>query len=164
MSRGRLIPDIKHVSTQLFSYHKPSVTEVYSVCDEQWYYSFSSERRRALAFVTRIASCWARSTISRRFLLETSWAISAEYVRFCIRRTSSSCNATPSAHAHTAICTAQHHTTTGFPLNSRMKFPQTKFSGSGGKYTISDVTTMVLRNFSWLHRHMIYRRVQALSI
>ena len=53
-------------------------------------YSFSSERRRALAFVTLIESCWARSTIAFLFLLETLCAISAENVLFCIIRTSSS--------------------------------------------------------------------------
>jgi len=56
----------------------------------QTVYSFSSERRRALALVTRMASCAARSTIDLRFLLDTPCAISAEKVRFIMRRTSSS--------------------------------------------------------------------------
>ena len=55
-------------------------------------YSFSSDLRRALGLVTLIDSCWARSMICFLFLLDTSWAISAENVRFCIISTSNSCN------------------------------------------------------------------------
>lgn len=54
-------------------------------------YSFSSDRSLALGLVTLMASCWARSTMSLRFLLETLCAISAANVRFCIIRTSRSC-------------------------------------------------------------------------
>lgn len=53
-------------------------------------YSSSSERKRALGLVNLIDSCWARSTMSFLFLLETLWAISAAKVLFCIRSTSNS--------------------------------------------------------------------------
>ena len=54
-------------------------------------YSSSLDLSLALGFVTLIASCWARSTMSLRFLLETLWAISAAKVRFCMSNTSNSC-------------------------------------------------------------------------
>ena len=53
-------------------------------------YSFSSLLSLALALVTRIHNCWARSTRTLRFLEETPWAISAQNFLFCIIRTSSS--------------------------------------------------------------------------
>lgn len=53
-------------------------------------YSFSSERRRASAFVTLMLSSAARVTISLRLREETLCAISAAYLRFCIMRTSRS--------------------------------------------------------------------------
>ena len=55
-----------------------------------WVYSSSSERRRALGFVTLMDSCCARSTMALRLRLDTQWAISAEKRRFCINSTSSS--------------------------------------------------------------------------
>ena len=53
-------------------------------------YSFSSERTRAVEFVTLMFSWLARSTISLRFRADTLCAISAAYLRFCIISTSSS--------------------------------------------------------------------------
>ena len=53
-------------------------------------YSFSSLLSLALALVTRIHNCWARSTSTFRFLADTPWAISAQNFLFCIMRTSSS--------------------------------------------------------------------------
>ena len=53
-------------------------------------YSSSSARSFALALVTRTFSCAARSTISFRLRALTSWAISAQYFRLCINKSSSS--------------------------------------------------------------------------
>merc|ERR1719370_1206807 len=53
-------------------------------------YSFSSDLILALGLVTRMASCWARSTRFFLFLDETPWAISAQNFLFCIMRTSNS--------------------------------------------------------------------------
>ena len=53
-------------------------------------YSSSSARSLALALVTRTFSCAARSTISLRLRAETSCAISAQYLRLCINKSSSS--------------------------------------------------------------------------
>jgi len=53
-------------------------------------HSFSSDFRRAAPFSSLMFSCAARSTISLRLRAETLCAISAAYLRFCIRSTSSS--------------------------------------------------------------------------
>ena len=76
----------------VFWWYRHEINRHYNRRRQRFVYSFSSDLTLALGLVTRMASCWARSTSPLRFLADTPWAISAQNFLFCIIKTSNSWN------------------------------------------------------------------------